>query len=750
MTAPREAAPQTATPGKAALLDVLPGAVALAAVGVLYRDFFDGWGFLPAILSAVATPMTLMLVAVRLRWSGTVSTLLATVAFVPVAVLGALRDTIEHGVADTVMQLGWGVVGGWARLLTVPVPTTANGQPFVALLLSTWIAAAATGWLATRSTSVTAPLLPVLLAFGLNLAVVSVVPDRHLILAAVVATVAVVMVLARGTSPLAAVRDLEFGDETAAAGVRPTRRGIRWLGAGVLAVGASTVAIAAVATGLLGDGGTRSDPRPLEPAAVATPPVRSPLSMVKPQLRQRPPQLLFTVRPDVPRRDTYLRVAALDRFDGSVWTATDTYLVAGTILDRGAVPAGRTPVTLHIAVESLPSALLPVIGRPVRLASGPGTMEHLRFGPATGSLLSDRADAAHLSYDVAGYVVARTELPDTAAPTLNASPDPAALPPGFPHQIGVLSQRLALPEANPLAKLTAIERHLRGLPYNLDAPPGHSYAAVMRVLDPSVGTTGDGYAEQHAAAFALMGRSLGYRVRVAVGYHVAALSGTVPVTTADAHAWPEVYFQDYGWVPFEPTDTAQGPLPIQPATTPSLAPTVELSDPGPAQSVTQRPVDEPKRPQEPPRPDPSAVVIALGSAFTAALLAVPAAKARRRRRRRRALALAARVDGAWAEALDRLLERHHRFAAALTPHEIAVRAATPDAGTAALTRLGTAATMAMCAPGLVRAGHVEEAWAAERQLRQALYPGRRRMLLLVALLDPRPLLVRRPRGRWPG
>lgn len=64
-----------------------------------------------------------------------------------------------------------------------------------------------------------------------------------------------------------------------------------------------------------------------------------------------------------------------------------------------------------------------------------------------------------------------------------------------------------------------------------------------------------GYCQQFAWAFAVLARLLGIPSRVAVGYTggVAGPHGTWRVTTADAHAWPELYFPSQGWLRFEPT-----------------------------------------------------------------------------------------------------------------------------------------------------------------------------------------------------
>jgi transglutaminase-like putative cysteine protease len=81
-----------------------------------------------------------------------------------------------------------------------------------------------------------------------------------------------------------------------------------------------------------------------------------------------------------------------------------------------------------------------------------------------------------------------------------------------------------------------------------------------------VTTTHSGYCQYFAGAMALMLRTLGIPARVAVGF----AGGTYDsrrrvwnVTDREAHAWVEVWFKGYGWVPFDPTPAAVGAAPRQ-------------------------------------------------------------------------------------------------------------------------------------------------------------------------------------------
>jgi transglutaminase-like putative cysteine protease len=88
-----------------------------------------------------------------------------------------------------------------------------------------------------------------------------------------------------------------------------------------------------------------------------------------------------------------------------------------------------------------------------------------------------------------------------------------------------------------------------------------------------------GFCQQFAFGMAVLARLLGIPSRIAVGYTAGTYSrhGVWKVTTADAHAWPELYFPTVGWIRFEPTPggpTAQGTAtrPNYPSSVPATAP----------------------------------------------------------------------------------------------------------------------------------------------------------------------------------
>jgi transglutaminase-like putative cysteine protease len=107
--------------------------------------------------------------------------------------------------------------------------------------------------------------------------------------------------------------------------------------------------------------------------------------------------------------------------------------------------------------------------------------------------------------------------------------------------------------SSPYAAAVALERWFRvtgGFTYS--EQPGTTPG-----LPPLVGfvvETRTGYCQHFAGAMAVMLRLLGVPARVAVGFVPGRYrGGTWTVTDHDAHAWVEVWFRNYGWLPFDPT-----------------------------------------------------------------------------------------------------------------------------------------------------------------------------------------------------
>ena len=103
--------------------------------------------------------------------------------------------------------------------------------------------------------------------------------------------------------------------------------------------------------------------------------------------------------------------------------------------------------------------------------------------------------------------------------------------------------------------LRAIEKELAS--YTYTQTPGKLPERVVdggSFLDYFMLESKQGYCTHYATAFTLLARAKGYPARYVQGYCVPMLGERKATVTASmAHAWPEVYIEDVGWIAFEPT-----------------------------------------------------------------------------------------------------------------------------------------------------------------------------------------------------
>ncbi len=126
-------------------------------------------------------------------------------------------------------------------------------------------------------------------------------------------------------------------------------------------------------------------------------------------------------------------------------------------------------------------------------------------------------------------------------------------------QLAQLANRITKSASTPFTKAVALERYFttgNGFRYSLNVHVPDNTAGLMEFLT----KTKQGFCQQFAFAMAVLARLVGIPSRIAVGYTagVNEENGTWKVSTADAHAWPELYFAGAGWLRFEPTPSGAG------------------------------------------------------------------------------------------------------------------------------------------------------------------------------------------------
>jgi len=270
---------------------------------------------------------------------------------------------------------------------------------------------------------------------------------------------------------------------------------------------------------------------------------------------------------DLLRMDTsvddpgYLRAVTLDVYDAdSGWrlsTLSGDVPIAGN--DRLAPLPPREQsrtVTARIQAVGHDDRFVPVPASPlaVRMTDSGGDW---RFDPATGTVFGRAVTTKGRSYSVVA-----TEPRPPAALLAAAAPLPAtnrvqeqytALPELDPRILATVAQVTA-GATTPYERVRAIHSYLtdraNGFRYSLSTTPGTSGDRLVDFL-----TEKRGYCEQYAGTMAVMVRAAGIPARVALGYTPGERQkdGSRLITSNDAHAWVEVYFQSLGWVPFDPT-----------------------------------------------------------------------------------------------------------------------------------------------------------------------------------------------------
>lgn len=126
-----------------------------------------------------------------------------------------------------------------------------------------------------------------------------------------------------------------------------------------------------------------------------------------------------------------------------------------------------------------------------------------------------------------------------------------------------LAEEITAEEETQYDKVNAVTKYLRSnIEYTETVPP---IPKDQDILDWFLFDLKQGFCNYYASAEIILLRAVGIPARLAAGYAQGTLSESpniYKVRQMDAHAWPEVYFPDIGWVEFEPT--ASQPVLIRP------------------------------------------------------------------------------------------------------------------------------------------------------------------------------------------
>jgi TgpA N-terminal domain/Transglutaminase-like superfamily len=245
---------------------------------------------------------------------------------------------------------------------------------------------------------------------------------------------------------------------------------------------------------------------------------------------------------------------------------------------------GVTQHSYHASVDivNLDMGLLPIF---TQLTKAQKLDNKWGYDPDAGLVYSNRATSKNkkYSFDYVHSTFTAQALRD--APVLS-NDDPMVQAYTTVPQIPAIADKVQQLTADAVTQYDRVRAlydyfsETNGFTYALSTRSGTSGSDIVDFLN---GKTG--YCEQYAAALAWLVRQAHIPARVAFGYtRGGSRAGqTYSLTNLNLHAWTEVYFTGYGWVPFDatpathvsgsaPTDWA--PDANQPTDTPSTGPGV--------------------------------------------------------------------------------------------------------------------------------------------------------------------------------
>ncbi|MFF5292082.1 DUF3488 and transglutaminase-like domain-containing protein [Paractinoplanes globisporus] len=648
----------------------LAGMITLAGV-VLGRIYADP--LLVRLVAGAAIGSVGLSVGMRRLPNWTVAPLSATV-------LGAYTIVglkLAAGQADVTGPLSQiardSLVNGIPRLLTAMIPVQPAPDTVVVPVIAAWLAGLAAAEVAVRARRVLLGLLPVVALYAGALYVVG--PNAS---------------AAGWTTPAfagLAIVALATSARPAHAEVPEVSAKLR--GRAMAGAAAGLVAVIALGAAVGPWVGGQVSASPVDPRRYVQPPQvdsldESPLNRIS-GWALSPEQRLFEVSPTGAKsRTVRLRLAVLPDYDGITWRVGATYRNAGRVLPQlPRLPDATTAdVRQEIVIDGLTGRLLPVVPTPTEI-----TGARIAFDAATGTLIRPEQLSTGLRYSVVSEVQTPDVnlLPAADVPSGNAVARFLAVGPGVPERIQRLADQLADGNGAAFDRATAIEEflaeHYRKV---ADAPSGHAYPNLdFFLFGPRAQGGQVGTSEQFAASFALLARLTGLPSRVVVGFDAPAGGGAV--TAGNAIAWPEVLFNDLGWVAFDPMPKSKNPRPVEEDFTPKpTKPPTPPSEP-PTSADTSSSSAPPAALAAATDGGPGAAVIAGGASGSVVLLLAGLALAlvvMRRGLSRRRLTVGTpdeRIGGAWAELRDALRLSGRPLPAHLAATEAAAYAKEPSA-----------------------------------------------------------------------
>ncbi|WP_406001394.1 DUF3488 and DUF4129 domain-containing transglutaminase family protein [Streptomyces sp. NBC_00829] len=256
-------------------------------------------------------------------------------------------------------------------------------------------------------------------------------------------------------------------------------------------------------------------------------------------------------------KDLYLRIVALDQFDGTAWRSSERKV--RDVPDRLPQPEGLssavgvTEIKTNISASgSYKQSWLPMPYPAAKVTIG----GRWRFEPAGRTLVGDRGQNTRgAQYSVTSLLVKPTSEQLASAPRAPANllGEYTNVPDTLPEQVKATAKQVTKGAANDYERAVKLQDYFAvggGFRYDTQVASGTGVEAITRFLQRK-----EGFCVHFSFSMAAMARTLGIPARVAVGFTPGSPrpDGTMSIGLREAHAWPELYFEGVGWTRFEPT-----------------------------------------------------------------------------------------------------------------------------------------------------------------------------------------------------
>lgn len=285
-------------------------------------------------------------------------------------------------------------------------------------------------------------------------------------------------------------------------------------------------------------------------------------------------------------QEMYLRIVALDQFDGASWKPSERRIDA--VPDPLPTPPGLSPQVKTQKVRTNISAAdwyaqnwLPM-PYPANRVDIDGRW---RFEPEGRTLVGDRGQNTRgARYSVESLLVEPTarQLRQAAEPADGIAQEYTKVPDSLPSLVRRTALQVTRGSENDYERAVRLQDWFAsegGFTYDTRVRAGSGSAAIVNFLEQK-----EGFCVHFAFSMAAMARTMGIPARVAVGFTpgTAEADGRMAVGLKDAHAWPELYFEGAGWTRFEPTPTRGSPPPYAQPDIPDTGenPAEQLPEPG--------------------------------------------------------------------------------------------------------------------------------------------------------------------------